>query len=52
MHVRLTADPSMSDILPRRADGDLPNFMWENITFGDWKESRVVEYDIRIPEVR
>ncbi|EIM85601.1 cleft lip and palate associated transmembrane protein [Stereum hirsutum FP-91666 SS1] len=50
MHVRLTSDPSMSDILPRRTDGDLPNFMWENITFGDWKESRVVDYEVTIPE--
>lgn len=52
MHVRITSDPSMSDILPRRTDGHFPNFIWENITFGDWKESRVVDYEIKIPKVR
>lgn len=51
MHVRITSDPSMSDILPRRTDDNLPNFSWENITFGDWSESRMVDYEIHIPEV-
>lgn len=32
-------------------DEPLPNFVWENLTFGDWKETRSVEYDIKFPKV-
>jgi hypothetical protein len=34
------------------ADADLPRFVWQNITFGDWNEVRTVDYDIHLPEVR
>jgi len=30
----------------------LPHFRWDNITFGDYADSRVVEYDITFPPVR
>lgn len=34
------------------ADADLPHFVWQNITFGDWNEVRTVDYNIHLPEVR
>lgn len=59
MHVYLSTSPN-GDVFSRqwtsayRKDRDqgLPNFVWENITYGDYKDSRVVEYDIVFPEVR
>ncbi|KAH8829817.1 cleft lip and palate transmembrane protein 1-domain-containing protein [Flagelloscypha sp. PMI_526] len=29
---------------------NLPNFLWSNVTFGDWSESRTVNFDIQFPE--
>ncbi|KIJ20518.1 hypothetical protein PAXINDRAFT_166540 [Paxillus involutus ATCC 200175] len=31
-------------------DKDLPNFVWSNITFGDWNEQRTANFDIALPE--
>jgi hypothetical protein len=56
MHVYLTTSPSpnmfQSDWLDYRKgpDGYLPSFSWENITFGDWKDSRVEEFEVKFPE--
>jgi hypothetical protein len=32
------------------ADTDLPHFVWQNITFGDWNEVRKEDYNVRLPE--
>jgi len=55
MHVYLSSSPygvfskhETSEYRPSQ-DAALPNFVWENITFGDWDDSRVVQYDIRLP---
>jgi len=31
-------------------DTDLPHFVWDDITFGDWNEARMVDYDVRLPQ--
>lgn len=31
---------------------DLPHFVWDNILFGSYDESRTVSYDVNFPEVR
>ncbi|KAJ3841416.1 cleft lip and palate associated transmembrane protein [Lentinula raphanica] len=57
MHVYLSTSPN-GDVFSRqwtsgyRKDRDegLPNFVWKNITYGDYSDSRVVEYDIVFPE--
>ncbi|KAH7931150.1 cleft lip and palate associated transmembrane protein [Leucogyrophana mollusca] len=57
MHVYLSTSPT-GDVFSRqwtsawRKDQDegLPNFVWENIMFGDWSESRTITYDVNIPE--
>lgn len=58
MHVYLNTNPK-GDVFSRKwtsgyrknGDEDLPHFVWENITFGDWKESRTAEYDVKLPPV-
>ncbi|KAF8239025.1 cleft lip and palate associated transmembrane protein, partial [Tricholoma matsutake] len=56
MHIYLTTSPN-GDVFSNQwtsgwrenADKDLPNFVWENITFGNWKDSRTVEMQINFP---
>jgi hypothetical protein len=58
MHVYLTTSPN-GDVFSNQwtsgwrqnRDKDLPHFVWENLTFGNWKDSRIVEMDIKFPEV-
>ncbi|KAF5393072.1 hypothetical protein D9757_001205 [Collybiopsis confluens] len=55
MHVYLSTSPN-GDVFSRqwtssyRKDRDegLPSFVWRNITYGDYSDSRVVEYDITV----
>ena len=49
MHVYLTTGPTAQVF--GNDPNKLPQFVWENITFGDWNDHRVVEYDINIPYV-
>ena len=30
----------------------LPHFVWNDITFGDWNEARVIDLDVEFPKVR
>lgn len=49
MHVHLSTLP-MSDVFSAKwMSESLPNFVWENLTFGDYSEARVVEYNINFP---
>ncbi|KAJ7739934.1 cleft lip and palate associated transmembrane protein [Mycena metata] len=56
MHVHFSTSPT-GDVFSKqwtsgyRKDQDegLPSFVWENLTFGDYTESRVVEYNINFP---
>ncbi|KAG0697310.1 cleft lip and palate associated transmembrane protein [Suillus ampliporus] len=56
MHVYFSTSPN-GDVFSRQwtsawredQDAGLPNFVWENITFGDWKETRAATYDINLP---
>ena len=36
----------------KNQDEDLPQFIWENIVFGDYKDHRVAEFEVKFPEVR
>ncbi|KAL6305894.1 cleft lip and palate transmembrane 1 [Sparassis latifolia] len=51
MHVHLSTSPTGNVFSPRwkDQDGGLPSFVWANITYGDWKESRTAEYEIDLP---
>jgi len=59
MHVYLSTSPN-GDVFSQQwtsggredHDKDLPHFVWENLTFGNWKDSRIVELDVKFPWVR
>lgn len=57
MHVYLSTSPhgdvfSKGTLSSRRdLEADLPHFVWENITYGNYSESRVESYDIKFPDV-
>ncbi|KAJ6561481.1 cleft lip and palate associated transmembrane protein [Mycena vulgaris] len=56
MHVHLSTSPT-GDVFSAKwtsgyrkdQDEGLPSFVWENLTFGDYNEARVVEYNINFP---
>lgn len=58
MHVYLSTSPN-GDVFSRQwtsgwrpdQDKDLPNFVWENLTFGDYTATRVAEFNVNFPEV-
>lgn len=58
MHVYFSTSPN-GDVFSRQwtsawredQDAGLPNFVWENITFGDWKDIRIATYDLDLPLV-
>lgn len=50
MHVYITTSPR-GDVFSAKQRDSLPHFVWDNITFGDWSDSRTVDYDVKLPEV-
>ena len=59
MHVHLSTSPT-GDVFSskwhagyrKNQDADLPSFVWQNITLGDWNEKRVADFEVKLPEVR
>lgn len=49
MHVYFTSSNQVDAF--KKGQPELPHFVWENITFGDWDESRTIDLDIKLPEV-
>ncbi|KAH8106020.1 cleft lip and palate transmembrane 1 [Cristinia sonorae] len=55
MHVHLSTSPvgdvfsAWSSGYRENPDKDLPHFVWEDITFGNWSESRTVNLEVKIP---
>ncbi|KAF9006686.1 cleft lip and palate transmembrane protein 1-domain-containing protein [Cyathus striatus] len=53
MHVYLSTSPDAVKFLKsfgKDNNEGLPQFVWGNITFGDYNEVRVAEYDVKFPE--
>jgi hypothetical protein len=48
MHVYLSTDPK-GDVFGHKEP--LPNFVWDDITFGDWNEARVIDLDVNFSQV-
>ncbi|KAF9057869.1 cleft lip and palate transmembrane 1 [Panaeolus papilionaceus] len=50
MHVYISTSghPDVFNKSPQ--DEGLPNFVWENITYGDYNDHRMVDYDIKFPD--
>ena len=36
----------------KNRDEGLPQFIWKNITYGDYTDTRVINFDIEFPDVR
>jgi hypothetical protein len=52
MHVYLSTSPTGEwNSVTKYDKNGLPDFVWDNIKFGDWKDSRVEEYEIKFPQV-
>ena len=51
MHVYLTTN-TYGNVFSGSELDTLPHFVWRNITFGDWSDTRTIEYDINLPSVR
>lgn len=58
MHVYFSTTPDGSDVFANQWSSDsasskaqFPNFVWENITYGDFKESRTVDLVLDLPDV-
>lgn len=49
MHVYLSTNPE-GDVFGR--EEPLPHFVWNDITFGNWNEARVIDLDVNLPKVR
>ncbi|KDR84065.1 hypothetical protein GALMADRAFT_236703 [Galerina marginata CBS 339.88] len=53
MHVHLSTSPK-GDVFAKWArkdrDQDLPNFVWKNITYGNYNDHRVIDFEIKFPE--
>lgn len=50
MHVYLTTGSDVRNDFHSKEN--LPHFTWENITFGDWSDSRTVDLEVKLPPVR
>lgn len=48
MHVYLSTTPE-GDVFGH--EEPLPHFVWDDITFGDWNEARVIDLDVNFPKV-
>ena len=48
MHVYLSTNPE-GDVFEHKEP--LPHFVWDDITFGDWNEARVIDLDVKFPKV-
>ena len=58
MHVYLSTSPNgnllteWASTYRKSGDEELPQFVWKNITYGDYTDTRVINFDVNFPEVR
>jgi hypothetical protein len=52
MHVCVSMSPHGESCAVRGPRKELPRVVWENITFGDWKDSRVADWNVSLPKAR
>jgi hypothetical protein len=58
MHVFLSTSPNgnvlteWASTYRKSRDENLPQFVWKNITYGDYTETRVINFDVNFPDVR
>lgn len=58
MHVYLSTSPNGNELTEwastyrESRDEELPQFVWKNITYGDYTDTRVINFDVNFPDVR
>lgn len=58
MHVYLSVSPNGNMVTEwtstyrKSGDEELPQFVWKNITYGDYTDTRVINFDVNFPDVR
>lgn len=58
MHVYLTTLPradaytKWTATVHKAKDEGLPHFIWKNITYGNYNDQRVVNFEVKFPEVK
>ena len=58
MHVYLSTSPNgnlsteWASTYRESRDKELPQFVWKNITYGDYTDTRVINFDVNFPDVR
>ena len=52
LHFHLSTDPTGQVFTGHSKETGLPHFVWHDITFGNWSETRTVDYNLHLPEVR
>ena len=50
MYVYLSTSPD-GDAYRKDNDEGLPHFLWENITYGDYNDHRVLNFEVKFPDV-
>ncbi|KAF8165660.1 cleft lip and palate associated transmembrane protein [Crassisporium funariophilum] len=57
MHVYLSTSPNgdvfskWTSAYRKNRDEELPQFVWKNITYGDYNDARVVDFNVKFPDV-
>ena len=55
MHVYLTTLPRAevyTTTVRKEKDEGLPHFVWKNITYGNYNDQRVINFEVKFPEVK
>lgn len=50
IHVYLSTSPDGDIFNKPHHTYNLPSFVWSNVTYGDWADTRTLNYDIKFPE--
>jgi hypothetical protein len=50
LHFHLSTDPTGQVFASHSKETGLPHFVWHDITFGNWSEARMVDYNLHLPE--
>ncbi|KAH9045378.1 cleft lip and palate associated transmembrane protein [Lactarius pseudohatsudake] len=50
LYFHLSTDPTGQVFAGHPKETGLPHFVWNDITFGNWSETRTVDYNVHLPE--
>lgn len=50
LYFHLSTDPTGQVFAGHPKETGLPHFVWNDITFGNWSETRTIDYNVHLPE--